>query len=55
MVDKDYAKLTVTLGSGKTIDGEIPGWWWFVDNETGRDSLEPAVPVCDFDGVGTKC
>ena len=53
MADKDYAKLTVTLGSRKTIEKEIPGWWWFVDNETGRDSLEPAdVPVCDFDGDG---
>lgn len=53
IVDKDYAKLTVTLGSGKTIEKEIQGWWWFVDNETGRDSLEPAdVPVCDFDGDG---
>ena len=53
MADKDYAKLTVTLGSGKTIEKEIPGWWWFVDNETGRDSLEPTdVPVCDFDGDG---
>lgn len=53
MADKDYAKLTVTLGSGKTIEKEIQGWWWFVDNETGRDSLEPTdVPVCDFDGDG---
>ena len=53
MADKDYAKLTVTLGSGKTIEKEIQGWWWFVDNETGRDSLESAdVPVCDFDGDG---
>ena len=53
MADKDYAKLTVTLGSGKTLEKEIQGWWWFVDNETGRDSLEPTnVPVCDFDGDG---
>lgn len=53
IVDKDYAKLTVTRGRGKTLEEEIPGWWWFVDHETGRDSLEPAdVPVCDFDGDG---
>lgn len=53
IVDKDYAKLTVTRGSGKTLEKEIQGWWWFVDKETGRDSLEPAdVPVCDFDGDG---
>lgn len=53
IVDKDYAKLTVTRGRGKTLEEEIPGWWWFVDHETGRDSLEPTdVPVCDFDGDG---
>lgn len=53
IVDKDYAKLTVTRGRRKTLEEEIPGWWWFVDHETGRDSLEPTdVPVCDFDGDG---
>ena len=40
IVDKDYAKLTVTRERGKTLEEEIPGWWWFVDHETGRDSLE---------------
>ena len=51
IVDKDYAKLTVTRGRGKTLEEEIPGWWWFVDHEIGRDSLEPTdVPFAGSSG-----
>ena len=53
ITDKEHAKAAVTLGCGETLEKEFPGWWWFVDYETGCDSLEPTcVPICDFDDDG---
>lgn len=55
IVENEYAKVTVVLGSGKSVERRFPGWWWFVDHETGRDSLEPTIiPTCDFDDDGLK-